>query len=85
MLRATAKFRQFVGRLDGDEVCVEEGSGGQRWSIRFRIFSAMIIESEIAHSSAGLGFDWHKAMRRAARIAAVIRRAPLRISFTGRA
>jgi len=43
----------------------------------------MIMASEMAHSSAGLGFDSHRAIRLAARIPAVISSAPLRISFTG--
>jgi hypothetical protein len=48
---------QFVGRLVGVDVCAGEGTGGQRSSILFKIFSAIMIESEIAHSRAGLGFD----------------------------
>ena len=74
---------QFVGRW---EVELAEGagaSGGQRPSIRLRIFSAMMMASEMAHSRAGLGFDSHRAIRLAARIPAVISSAPLRMSFTG--
>jgi hypothetical protein len=42
----------------------------------------MIMASEMAHSSAGLGFDSHRAIRLAAKIPAVISSAPLRMSFT---
>jgi hypothetical protein len=41
------------------------------------------MASEMAHSSAGLGFDSHRAIRLAARIPAVISSAPLRMSFMG--
>jgi hypothetical protein len=77
-----ATENQFVGRRDIEPAEEAGASGGQRPSIRFRIFSAMMIASEMAHSSAGLGFDSHRAIRLAARIPAVISSAPLRMSFT---
>jgi hypothetical protein len=73
---------QFVGRWDVEPAEQAGASGGQRPSMRLRIFSAMMMASEMAHSSAGLGFDSHRAIRLAARIPAVISSAPLRISFT---
>jgi hypothetical protein len=55
---------------------------GQRESIRARILSAFVMASEIAASRAGLLFHSHAAIRLAARIAAAIRSAPRRMSFT---